>query len=101
MITAIHHAIDPLRRFARFAGEPIFDLAMRAYLAFAFSKVGLLRLQDYLNGSFDNQIFLFELEHPVPYLDPTTAAYLTMGGELILPALLLLGLFARFGVKKQ
>ncbi len=57
----------------------------------------MLRYNDWANGNFDNQIFLFELEHPVPGLDPTTAAYGATAGELILPILLVLGLFGRVG----
>lgn len=97
MIRAINNAIEPLRMLAYKIGEPLFDLGIRLYMAFLFSKVGLLRLNDYLNGNFDSQIFLFDLEHPVPYLDPEIAAYITMGGELLFPLLIAIGLFARFG----
>lgn len=84
------------RMLADKAGAPLLDLAARLYLGYAFFKSGTLRLADWWNGNFSNQIFLFELEHPVPGLDPTTAAYMAMGGEIILPILLVLGLFGRF-----
>ena len=88
--------IEPLRRLANCVGSPIFDLTARLYLAYEFWKSGILRFNDWKNGSFDNQIFLFELEHPVPGLDPATAAYVTMSAEIILPIMLALGLFGRF-----
>lgn len=88
--------IEPLRKLANCVGSPLFDLTVRLFLAYEFWKSGILRFNDWKNGSFDNQIFLFELEHPVPGLDPTTAAYLTMGAEIILPIMLVFGLFGRF-----
>ncbi|MEM7679571.1 MAG: DoxX family protein [Pseudomonadota bacterium] len=96
MISAIDNALNPLRALAHNLGAPVFDLAARAYLAHAFFKSGLTRYNDWINGNFDSQIFLFELEHPVPGLDPETAAYLATGGELILPIILIFGLFGRF-----
>ncbi len=88
--------INPLRCIADHIGAPLFDLSVRLYLAYEFWKSGVLRFNDWKNGNFDNQVFLFELEHPVPGLDPTLAAYMTTGAELILPIMLVLGLFGRF-----
>lgn len=88
--------IEPLRKLSNFALSPLFDLGIRIYLASLFWKSGILRFKDWQNGTFDNQVFLFELEHPVPGLDPLTAAYLTTGAELIFPIMLVLGLFSRF-----
>lgn len=92
----IDNLIEPLRAIADKAASPLFDLGARLYLGYAFWSSGILRFKDWKNGNFDNQIFLFELEHPVPGLDPATAAYLTTGAELILPIMLVLGLFGRF-----
>lgn len=91
----IDRTIEPLRRFSDFAAAPLFDLAARLYLAHDFFRSGLTRWKDFINGNFDNQIFLFELEHPVPGLSPELAAYASLAGELILPILLALGLFGR------
>lgn len=88
--------IEPLRRLANCVGAPLFDFGVRLYLGYEFWKSGIVRFNDLKNDNFDNQIFLFELEHPVPGLDPATAAYLTTGAELILPIMLVLGLFGRF-----
>ena len=92
----IDTAIDPLRSFANNIGAPLFDLAARLYVANAFFKSGMIRLGDFINGNFDRQIFLFELEHPVPGLSPDIAAYGATAGEIILPVLLVFGLFGRF-----
>ncbi len=88
--------IQPLRKLANSFGSPLWDLAARFYLAYAFLKSGMVRFNDFLNGTFDNQIFLFEFEHPVPGIPADIAAYMATSGELILPVLLALGLFSRF-----
>ena len=92
----IDQLIAPLRRLASFIGAPLWDLAARLYVASAFWNSGITRFNDWKNGSFDNQIFLFELEHPVPGLSPEMAAYGATIGEIILPVLLVAGLFGRF-----
>ena len=92
----IDSLIEPLRGIATKFASPVFDLGARAFLANEFWKSGMVRFNDWRNGTFDNQVFLFELEHPVPGLDPATAAYLTTGAEVILPIMLVLGLFGRF-----
>lgn len=95
-VKTIDTALVPLRKIATNIGAPIFDLVARLYIAHAFWSSGILRFNDWKNGNFDNQIFLFELEHPVPGLSPEVAAYGATMGELILPVLLVLGLFSRF-----
>lgn len=92
----VDNLIEPLRKLSNCVLSPVFDLGARLYLGHAFFSSGLLRYKDWANGNFSNQVFLFELEHPVPGLDPTTAAYLTTGAEIILPIMLVLGLFGRF-----
>lgn len=93
----IDDLITPLRKLAGCVGAPLWDLAARLYVSYIFFKSGLTRYNDWVNGSFDSQIFLFELEHPVPGLSPEFAAYSATLGELILPVLLTLGLFTRVG----
>ena len=95
-LQTVDNMINPLRKLANCVAAPLFDLAARLYLGNEFFKSGILRFKDWKNGNFDNQVFLFELEHPVPGLDPATAAYLTTGTEVILPIMLVLGLFGRF-----
>jgi len=89
--------IEPLREIANKFAAPVWDLAARLYVAEAFWSSGMTRFKDLINGNFDSQIFLFELEHPVPGLSPEIAAYGATAGEVILPILLVLGLFGRVG----
>jgi putative oxidoreductase len=76
--------------------QPLLLLIFRFYVAEDFMRSGIGRFKDFLNGSWETQIFLFEMEHPVPFLSPGIAATLTTAGELVLPALLIIGLFSRF-----
>lgn len=65
-------------------------LGARLYVAWVFFKSGLTKLNDW-----ESTLLLFEYEYAVPVLDFTTAAYLATFGELVLPVMLALGLFAR------
>lgn len=69
--------------------QPIALLAARIYVAWVFFASGLTKLRDW-----DSTLFLFEEEYSVPLLSPELAAYLGTGGELLLPVLLVLGLFS-------
>ena len=89
--------MDPLRYFSNLVLSPLLDLSFRLYLGYAFFKTGLGRAKDYFNGSWDTQLFLFEHEHPVPFLEADLAAPITTMAELFLPVFVVLGLFARFG----
>lgn len=97
MMITINNMMDPLRMIADKVGSPLLDLSFRFYLGWAFLKSGMGRAKDYFNDSWDTQIFLFEMEHPVPGLDPALAAPVTTIAELVLPVLVGLGLFSRFG----
>ena len=59
--------------------------------ASVFFASGLTKLRDW-----DTTLALFTDEYHVPLLSPTVAAWLGTGGELVLPVLLVLGLFGRF-----
>lgn len=93
----IDQKLEPLRRIAACVGSPLYDMAARLYLAYVFFSSGLLRLQDYLNGNWSNQIFLFMSEHPVPGIPAEISSVMATGGELVLPVLVALGLFTRLG----
>jgi len=77
--------------------SPLLDLGIRLYMANIFFKSGWLRFQDYLNGQWANQITAFTDYHPIPGVSGEIAAVAGTGGELILPILLALGIFTRFG----
>lgn len=69
-------------------------LIARMYVGWVFFASGLLKIQ-----SWDTTIELFTSEFQVPILtklSPTLAAVMGTGGELILPVLLVFGLFGRF-----
>ena len=67
-----------------------FLVVVRFFLAIPFFASGLTRI-----GSWDSQVFLFEYEHPLPLLSPSLAAGVTVVAEIVLPILLVLGLFGR------
>ena len=71
--------------------QPAAQLAARCYVASVFFASGLTKLRDW-----DTTLALFADEYHVPLLSPTVAAWLGTGGELVLPVLLVLGLFGRF-----
>lgn len=70
--------------------SPLFQLALRFYVANVFFKSGLTKTQD-----FSSTVALFETEYKVPFLSPTFAAYSGTAAELILPVLLVAGLATR------
>jgi len=67
-------------------------LAARLYVAHVFFLSGLESLR-----SWDATLFLYESEFHVPLLPPQLAAVMGTAGEVLLPPLLALGLFGRFG----
>lgn len=70
---------------------PLFDLALRLYVAGVFFRSGLVKMQ-----SWDATLYLFENEYAVPFLPPEFAAWLAVSAELTLPVFIALGLGTRF-----
>jgi len=70
---------------------PLVDISLKLWIADTFFQSGLTKIQ-----TFDTTILLFSYEYTVPLLSPVFAAYLATGAELILPVMLVLGLFTRF-----
>lgn len=77
---------EPLANIAFLA-----QAAARLYVAWVFFAAGLTKLQDW-----ETTLFLFEYEYSVPLLSVAQAAYLATAGEILLPALLVIGLATRF-----
>ena len=93
---SIDNLLNPLRKLSNMVAVPLYDLGIRVFVALVFFKSGMLRFQDHLNGSWDNQLYVFEYEHPVPGIPAEISSVMATGGELVLPILLILGLFGRF-----
>jgi len=72
---------------------PIANLAARIYIGYSvFFVSGLAKLDD-----FEETIELFQEDWIVPLIPGELSAYLATAGELILPVLLVFGLFTRVG----
>ena len=97
LIKKIDKRINILREILENYLLPVYQLTIRIYLSGIFFSSGLGRLDSYLNGNWSDQLFLFQYEHPVPYLSPSIAASITTLAELILPILLLSGFLGRVG----
>lgn len=69
---------------------PLFDLGVRLWVAWAFFKSGLTKIQ-----SWDTTLMLFQYEYEVPFLSPTLAAWTGTIAELSLPVLVALGIASR------
>ena len=69
---------------------PLFDLALRLWVSWAFIKSGLTKIQ-----SWDTTLMLFEYEYDVPLLSPQLAAWSGTIAELSLPVLVALGIASR------
>ncbi len=92
MISLLQTVASPWRRAVRAleALQPLALLAARLYVAQVFVLSGLTKLRDW-----DVTLALFADEYHVPLLPPELAAWAGTGGELVLPALLVLGLGGR------
>lgn len=90
----IGERLGRLNVFAERAAVPLtslFLLATRLYVSWQFLKSGTLKLQEW-----DTTLVLFQQEYHVPLLPPALAAIAGTTGELLFPALLVLGLGTRY-----
>ncbi len=69
---------------------PIVSFLIRLKMAHIFFVSGWIKA-----NNWDSTLFLFEHEHPVLGLPAATAAVLATAAEILLPAMLVLGLGAR------
>lgn len=84
---------DAHEAFGRVAAawvEPLFNLGVRIWIGKIFFDSGWLRF-----NTWEKQASLFTDIHPIPGIPGNIAAIVTTAGEIILPALLVLGLFTR------
>jgi putative oxidoreductase len=85
------HLLNELaERAARRLVAPLL-LVTRVYVAWQFLKSGWLKVADW-----EATLFLFEQEYQVPLVSPMLAAVGGTFGELVFPALLILGLLTRY-----
>jgi len=68
----------------------VLSVALRIWLAMIFFKSGLTKI-----ASWDTTLALFAYEYQVPLLSPALAAFAGTAVELVVPVLLVLGLFTR------
>ena len=71
--------------------HPVFELAVRFYVAWVFLKSGMHKI-----GDWETTLVLFEYEYAVPVLPFEVAAYLATFAELVFPIFLIAGLGTRF-----
>jgi len=82
---------EGLRNISIMAIAPVANLLARVYVGLEFFRSGMTKIED-----FETAVEMFEEEWVIPLLSPQVAAVLATVGELVLPALLILGLFTRF-----
>lgn len=68
----------------------IVAILVRLYIAQVFFSAGLTKINDW-----ETTLFLFEYEYAVPLLSFEFSAYLATAAELVLPALLAVGMLTR------
>jgi putative oxidoreductase len=91
---ALLAALDRLNSFAEVVSRPLQSLlllSLRCYVSWQFLKSGWLKLTQW-----EGTVSLFEEEYRVPVLSPTLAAIAGTAGELLFPALLIVGLATRY-----
>jgi len=86
----LHRFNDLAERAAQLLVAPLL-LVTRVYVAWQFLKSGWLKIADW-----ETTQFLFEEEYKVPLVSPLIAAAGGTFGELVFPALLVLGLLTRY-----
>ena len=88
--TTLDAANDFVERAIAWLATPLL-FAFRWYVAWQFLKSGWLKVSDW-----DSTLYLFREEYHVPLLPPELAAVTGAAGELVFPALLIVGLLSRF-----
>jgi putative oxidoreductase len=89
-IASFHHLLVEAPGRVLGALESPLLLATRVWVSWAFLKSGWLKIT-----SWQSTVFLFENEYQVPVLPPYAAAVAGTAGELVFPALLIVGLAGR------
>jgi len=96
LICSIQRSLEPLQHFLGSKLSPVLDLSIRLYMAKIFFVSGWAKLNSALDEDWESTLFLFEEIHPVPGISPQLAAVSGTAAEIVLPVLLVFGLFSRF-----
>lgn len=96
ILNTVDDLIEPLRSLADKVASPLLDLGIRLFMASVFFPSGLQKFKNFLNDDWGSTVYLFQEAHVVPFLPPEIAAIAGTGTELVLPVLLVFGLFSRF-----
>lgn len=79
--------------------NPLVQLIVRLWMADVFWKSVVLKVPTgflgFGKGNWDSTLYLYEFEHPIPFMSPEFAAYTGTFFEIICPILLVLGLGTR------
>lgn len=89
-IAKVHHVLVELPERVLGNFESLLLLATRVWVSWEFLKSGWLKIT-----SWPTTVFLFQNEYQVPVLPPYLAAVAGTAGELVFPALLIVGLAGR------
>lgn len=92
MIARLRRLDDAVARLGAGISTDLLALLARVSLATLFLRSGLLKAEGWADGT---TIALFREEYALPLVPPAFAAVAAMGAELVLPPLLLAGLFTR------
>jgi NADH dehydrogenase/putative oxidoreductase len=90
LLIRLMQIVSDLLRFAERVLGPLLDLFIRLYLAQSFFLSGMVKAM-----SWSTALLLATNEYPVSWLDPTKAAIIGLGIELICPPLIAFGAFTR------
>lgn len=92
----IDDVIEPLRKVADNFAWPVLDITIRVTMAQIFLASGWKKFENFLNGNWELTVGQFTNAHTVPGIDPNLLAVAGTAGEVLLPGLLIAGLFTRF-----
>ncbi len=90
VIARLADLVDAARAGLERYAAPVFDLAVRLWIARVFFSSGRVKIADW-----ESTLSLFESEYQVPVLPPELAAVLGTAFELTMPVLLVIGLASR------
>ena len=96
LIHSIDNMIQPLRVISDKFASPLLDVFIRLYMANIFFTSGKIKLNKFLNEGWEEFLVPFEEYYPIPGFPAAIAAPAATVMELLLPVLLVFGLFGRF-----